>query len=123
GQNDADWLLHPLKDARRDLGLMPFGRAIDDPYLGTCTPQIVTHFFEAWSVEKTSHSNEANDPFLVLVRKTGCCVVAGAENLPCCPAPEIDVEIFEMFSVGTYTPFRGRSPTIKRCNQAFAGTR
>jgi len=70
---------------------MPLRRAIDDPYLGAGAPEIVTHLFESRAVEKARDRDEAHDPFLVLVRKTPCRVMTGAEDLPSGPAPKINI--------------------------------
>ena len=61
-KHDANRLLHALKYTRRDLRLMPFRRAIDDPNFGARATQIVAHLLESGAVEEAGHRNEATMP-------------------------------------------------------------
>jgi hypothetical protein len=85
GEYDAQGLLDTLKDARVDLRLMPFWRAVNDPNIVAHLAQILPHLLKAWTVEKPCHRDEANDaclasrPLLVY--------------FPRRPAPEVNVEI------------------------------
>ena len=99
---------------------MSFRRAIDDPDFRTRAPQIVAHLLEAWTVEKAGDGDEADDAFLVLVGIARRGVIARAKDLPCRPAPEIDVEILEVLDVRTDAPFRRRPPAVERRDQLAA---
>ena len=59
--DDAHGLLHPLKDARRHLRLMPLRRAVDDPDLVRIPAQLRAHLLEAGAVQETRHGDEGDD--------------------------------------------------------------
>ena len=52
GHDDADRLLHSLKDARRGLRLVPLWRAVNDPDIRATRPEVGSHLLEARSVEE-----------------------------------------------------------------------
>jgi hypothetical protein len=65
GQHDADRLLHGLKDPRRHLRLMALGRTVDNPNVMARASQVVAHFLEAGTIEKSSNADETYDPGLI----------------------------------------------------------
>src|SRR5579872_1978835 len=90
-QHDADRLLHGLEDARWHVGLMTLRRAIDHPDSVSLAPQIVAHTLESRTVEEARDRDETDD--------AGVVFRVVIEDLPGGPAPEIDVEVAQMFGV------------------------
>src|SRR5690349_13808412 len=93
---------------------MAFGRAINDPDLVGVVPQISAHLLEAGTVEKTRHSNEANDAAPRRRRRRIRRDDAAAEHLPRRPAPEVDIEVAQMLGVGPDAPYCRRQPIPER---------
>ena len=116
-QHDAHRLLHALEDARRHLRLVALGRAVDHPDVGAGAPQIVAHLLETRPVEESRDGDEADDALLVFFGIAGGGVMAGAEDLPRRPAPEIDVEVPQVLGVRADAPLRRRRPAVERRGQ------
>ena len=64
-KHDADRLLHALEDARRHVGLVALGRAVDDPDTVGRAAQVVAHLLEAGAVEEAGDGDEADDARIV----------------------------------------------------------
>ena len=105
-------MLHALEDPRGDLGLVPLRRAVDHPHVVGGAAEVVAHPLEARPVEKAGHRDEADDSRVVFR------VVV--EHLPCRPAPEVDVEVAQVFGVRSDAPLARRHPCLKRRRQVRA---
>ena len=106
GKRDANRLLHALKNASVHLGLMTFWRAIDDPNVVAGAAHVVAHFLKAGATKKARHGDEADDAGIV----RGVVV----KHFPRRPAPEINVEISQVFAVRADLPFARRHPCGER---------
>src|ERR1044072_3070737 len=95
-KHDTDWLLHCLKNSRADFGLMTFRGAIYYPNLSSYAAKILAHSVEYWSIKEARYSNEAGYP--------GIPVGIVIKNLPCCPAPEIDIKVTQVLYMRTSSP-------------------
>ena len=65
-QHDADRLLHALEDARRHVGLVAFGRAVDHPDIGQVPAQVVAHLLKAGTVQEARDRDEADDALAIV---------------------------------------------------------
>src|ERR1700674_4818423 len=103
--NYADRLLHSLKDARVHFWLVALGGAVDDPDVVACTSHVVAHLLESRSSEKSRDSDETDDS----------CIVRGLmiKDLPCRPAPKVDIEVAKMFAMSPGMPFGRRHPGLE----------
>src|SRR5574341_1407851 len=88
-QHDAHGLLDSLEDPRVDFWLMPLGRAVDDPNIVTRLSQVFTHPLKSWPAQKSGYSYEAD--------YAGVARLMVVIYLPGRPAPEVDIEIAQMF--------------------------
>ena len=105
-EDDADRLLNALKDASGYVGLMAFGRTVDDPDVIGLAAEVVAHLLEAGAVKEPGDRDEAND--------AGVMVGVVVEHLPGGPAPEVDVEVAEVLGVCPDAPLARGLPGVER---------
>ena len=61
GENDADWLLDALENARCYIRLMAFGRAVDHPNVRAIAAEVVAHLLKTGATEIGRRGDEADD--------------------------------------------------------------
>src|SRR6266851_1908720 len=106
GHDDADRLLDTLEDAGVDLWLVAFGGAVDDPDVVAGAAEVVAHLLESEAAEEASGGDVADD--------TGVVLWVLVEYLPGRPAPEVDVEVVEVFAMNADAPLGRGHPCFER---------
>src|ERR1039458_328135 len=105
-QHDADGLLDGLEDPGIDFRLVPLGRAIDDPNVITGPAQVIAHLLKSRPVQEAGYGNEAH--YAGVVR--GVMVI----DFPRGPTPEVDIQVAQVLTVDSGTPFAWWHPVRQR---------